>query len=113
MKSRLNRWAIAILIGLGLGAMQVSVGAAGDAIFPPGVRPAGYKLGLLATACWMGGVWSDAEGTPPATWRDRDDQRCRDLVLSIWGRFDQARYEQIRAVEDRAVADLLAKIRAT
>jgi hypothetical protein len=61
----------------------------------------------------MGGVWSDAEGAHPATWRDRDDQRCRDLVLSVWGRFDQARYEQIRAMEDRAVDDLLDKIRAT
>ncbi|HVV48370.1 MAG TPA: hypothetical protein VHO06_01805 [Polyangia bacterium] len=68
---------------------------------------------MLATACWMGGVWSDAERAPPAVWRARDDQRCRDLVVTVYGQFDQARYEQIREDEDRAVADLLAKIRAT
>jgi hypothetical protein len=61
----------------------------------------------------MGGVWSDAEGAPPATWRDRDDQRCRDLVIAVWGGYDQSRYEQIRAIEGRAVGDLIAKIRAT
>lgn len=118
MKSRLRRWAIAIVLGLGLAAVpngQATRAATApiDAIFPPGSRPAGYKLGLLATACWMGGVWSDAEGTPPATWRERDDQRCRDLVITVYGRFDQARYEQIRENEDRAITDLLAKIRAT
>jgi len=61
----------------------------------------------------MGGVWSDAEGTPPADRRTRDEQRCRDLVVSIYGRFDQARYEQIRANESHSIDDLLAKIRAT
>lgn len=61
----------------------------------------------------MGGVWSDAEGVPQSEWRNRDDQRCRDLVVSIYGRFDSARYEQIRANEAQAVGDLLAKIRVT
>jgi hypothetical protein len=87
--------------------------AAGVAIFPTGIRPTGYKLGLLATACSMGGVWSDAEGIPPADWRTRDDQRCKDLVVSVYGRFDSARYEQLRAGDAQAVGDLLAKIRAT
>jgi len=73
----------------------------------------GYKLGLLATACWMGGVWSDAEGVPPDRWASRDEQRCRDLVTTVYGRFDQARYQQIRENEERTVGDLLAKIRAT
>src|SRR5579872_7599619 len=112
MKQRIYSWAIAVVVGLTVSTIQPgrSSGAAlagGDSIFPPGSRVDGYKLGLLATACWMGGVWSDSEGAHPATWRDRDDQRCRDLVLSVWGRFDQARYEQIRAMEDRAVDDLL------
>jgi hypothetical protein len=118
MKPRLRRWAASIVLGLGLFAILNAEGARAasppsDAIFPSGSRPTGYKLGLLATACWMGGVWSDAEGAPPAAWHDRDDQRCRDLVVTMYGQVDQARYEQIRATEDRAVGDLLAKIRAT
>jgi hypothetical protein len=118
MKLRRHRWMAALIFGLTFaaltgGAHKGIAAATQPALFPTGIRPAGYKLGLLATACWMGGVWSDAEGAPPATWRERDEQRCRDLVASVWGRFDQARYEQIREGEDSAVGDLLAKIRAT
>lgn len=118
MKKRIGRWGMATVLGLGLaavgGGLSHPVAAApSDAIFAPGASPTGYKLGLLAAACWMGGVWSDAEGAPPATWRDRDDQRCRDLVKAIYGDFSRARYEQIRENEARAVDDLLAKIRAT
>jgi hypothetical protein len=119
MNLRIHRWTVAIVVGLGLSSVETwtrrgtADAAVTDAIFPPGSRPTGYKLGLLATACWLGGVWSDAEGAPEATWRDRNEQRCRDLVVSVWGRFDQNRYEQIRENETRAVDDLLAKIRAT
>lgn len=118
MKRRHHRWGLALIFGLCFSALpgwtQRNVAdAAGVAVFPTGVRPTGYKLGLLATACAMGGVWSDAEGVPPADWRNRDDQRCHDLVISIYGRFDSARYEQLRAGDAQAVSDLLAKIRAT
>ena len=118
MKRRHHRWGLALIIGLLFSAWQTwtqrnVAEAAGVAIFPPGAQPVGYKLGLLAAACSMGGVWSDAEGVPPPDWRTRDDQRCRDLVSSVYGRFDTARYEQLRAGDAQAVSDLLAKIRAT
>jgi hypothetical protein len=118
MTRRYKRWGLALLIGLSVSALQTwsrrnSVQAAGAAVFPAGAQPSGYKLGLLATACWMGGVWSDAEGVPPADWRNRDDQRCKDLVVSVYGQFSPARYEQLRAGDAQAVGDLLAKIRAT
>jgi hypothetical protein len=87
--------------------------AASNEIFLAGSTPWGYKLGLLATSCWMGGVWSDAEGVPRERWTARDHERCHDLVVSVYGQFDQARFEQIRATESRAVDDLLAKIRVT
>ena len=118
MKLRQRRWGMALALGLCLWALQsgtdrnVAHGAA-VAIFPVGVRPTGYKLGLLATACSMGGFWSDAEGVPPADWHKRDDQRCNDLVVSVHGHPDVARYEQLRAGDADAVKDLLAKIRAT
>ena len=113
---RYHGWAAVLMVGFCVGVFPTWVNgahAAGIAIFPVGLRPTGYKLGLLATACWTGGVWSDAEGVPQSEWRNRDDQRCRDLVISIYGRFDSARYEQLRANESQAVEDLLAKIRAT
>jgi hypothetical protein len=118
MRSRRYRWLASVILGLSLGGLQGvrrgdALAATQPTSFPAGARPTGYKLGLLATACWLGGVWSDAEGTPPAAWPARDEQRCRDLVISIYGRFDQARYEQIRANESQSVDDLLAKIRAT
>jgi hypothetical protein len=118
MNLRHNRWGMGLVLGLCFSALQgwtqpnVAHGA-GVAIFPVGVRPTGYKLGLLATACSMGGVWSDAEGVPAADWRKRDDQRCNDLVVSVYGRADSARYEQLRAGDAQAVNDLLDKIRAT
>ncbi len=117
MKSRIHRWLAAALIGFACAAAHGlntarAAGAPSDAIFPPGARPAGYKLGLMATACWMGGVWSDAEGAAPASWRERDDQRCRDLVVTVYGEMNPARYQQLRENEARAVEDLLAKISA-
>jgi hypothetical protein len=117
MKWRRYRWVAALVFGLSFAALNGDfhrgLAATQPALFPTGIRPSGYKLGLLATACWMGGVWSDAEGRPASDWRARDEQRCRDLVVTIYGRFDQARYEQIRANEAQAIDDLLAKIRAT
>ena len=118
MNRRFYRWGVALAIGLSFSALQTwsqrnMVRAADVAMFPAGSRPTGYKLGLLATACWTGGVWSDAEGVSPADWRNRDDQRCRDLVASVYGRFDSSRYEQLRAGDAQAVSDLLAKVRAT
>jgi muconolactone delta-isomerase len=109
---------MALVFGLCISALQTGIqknpaSAGGVAIFPAGARPVGYKLGLLATACSMGGVWSDAEGVPPADWRTRDDQRCKDLVASVYGQFEPARYEQLRAGDAQALSDLLAKIRAT
>jgi hypothetical protein len=118
MKRQHQRWGVALVFGLCFSSIQTGLqtnvaDAAGVAIFPAGVRPTGYKLGLLATACSMGGVWSDAEGVPPIDWRTRDDQRCKDLVASVYGRFDSAPYERLRAGDAQALNDLLAKIRAT
>ena len=115
---RLPRWGLALTIGFSLSIVEsstrlASADPAGGELFPAGSRPAGYKLGLLATACWMGGVWSDAEGLPRDRWAALDHQRCQDLVASIYGHPDQVRFEQIRATESRAVDDWLAKIRVT
>jgi len=118
MRRQAQRWRVVLVLGLCFSALQIWVhpnvaAAAGVPIFPAGVRPVGYKLGLLAAACALGGVWSDAEGIPPNDWRTRDDQRCKDLVASVYGRFVSARYEQLRAGNEQAIGDLLAKIRAT
>jgi hypothetical protein len=69
---RVVRWGLTLVVGLSLPTVESwtrlgSAKAASDEVFPAGSRPAGYKLGLLATSCWMGGVWSDAEGSPRDT----------------------------------------------
>lgn len=118
MNRRHHRWMMTLVIELSFVALQSqahwNVAEAADvAIFPPGVPQTGYKLGLLAMACSLGGLWSDAEGVPPADWRKRDDQRCNDLVVSVYGQFDVHHYERLRAGDAEAVSDLLDKIRKT
>ena len=118
MKRRTNRWLLALTFGASLGAAQnwsqrSAHSAAAAAIFPAGSRPAGYKLGLLALSCWLGGPWSDAEAAPKERWPALDEQRCNDLVATVYGKPDRARFEQIREAEAGAVGDLVAKIRAT
>ena len=95
-----------------LGAPRYGLGS-GRRHFPCGFSADGIQARPARDSRSMGGVWSDAEGVPPADWRTRDDQRCKDLVASVYGRFDSARYEQLRAGDEQAVSDLLAKIRAT
>ena len=108
---------LACVLGLTLAALdgwaQRPAHGAPTVMFPAGSRPAGYKLGLLALACWMGGPWSDAEAVPQDRWPALDQQRCDDLVTTVYGRVDKDRLERIRAGEERAVHDLVAKIRST
>jgi hypothetical protein len=65
MNRRLQRWEVALALGLALSTAQTwrrrggAVRAADCLIFPPGSRATGYTLGLLA----------DAEGAPPERWR--------------------------------------------
>ncbi len=65
---------------------------------------------VAAVGCWLGGMWSDAEGADEASRINASKERCRTLVRRLYGDDDQARYERLRAVDPSAIADLRAKI---
>jgi hypothetical protein len=75
------------------------------------LRPeAGHNLAVLAAACWFGGMWSDAEGDTEDTKAQAADARCHDVVRRVYGRDDNDRYLQLRAVEPAVVGDIAAKV---
>jgi hypothetical protein len=71
-------------------------------------------LVLLAAACWSGGEWADALGEQETMKQAGVEGRCRDLERQVWaGALDKTHYEQLRALEKDAVADVVAKIDET
>jgi hypothetical protein len=67
---------------------------------------------MLVSACWFGGVWSDAEGDSADARRVASEQRCHDVVTRIWGADDKGHYEQLRAFEVNAIEDTANKVEA-
>ncbi|HEY1535122.1 MAG TPA: hypothetical protein VGF76_13940 [Polyangiaceae bacterium] len=72
-----------------------------------------HRLLTATVACWLGGVWSDAEGVDDATRSKDAERRCHQLVERVYGTDDQARYERLRALDPVEVSELKAKILAT
>ncbi len=82
---------------------------AGPAASP--LRPeAGHNLAILAAACWFGGIWSDAEGDTEDMRGQATEARCHDVVRRVYGKDDDDRYRQLRAVEPTIVGDIAAKV---
>ena len=68
-----------------------------------------------ATACWMGGLWSDALGEKDAATDARTagiERRCTAVLAHLYGAVDPMQYRQLRAVEPRVVDDLAARVQA-
>jgi hypothetical protein len=65
---------------------------------------------IVAASCWFGGVWSDALGEQDEMKTQGTESRCRDLERRVWGTDDKPHYEQLRALEPDAVADVAAKV---
>jgi hypothetical protein len=68
---------------------------------------------VLANACWLGGLWSDAEHDTRDTPQDRratTEGRCRELLRGVYGSDDNTRLEQLRAFESSVVGDVAAKV---
>jgi hypothetical protein len=75
------------------------------------LRPeAGHNLAILAAACWLGGIWSDAEGDTAETRGHATDARCHDVVRRVYDADTDERYRQLRAVEPTVVGDIAAKV---
>lgn len=80
------------------------------------------RLVVGATACWMGGLWSDALGeqdNPPFNVTGVDDgrtagieRRCDAVLVHVYGAVDPTQQKQLRAIEARVVDDLAARVRA-
>ncbi len=72
-----------------------------------------HRLVVATIACWLGGVWTDAEGDLDDATRAADAERlCHDVVKRIYGTDDPGRFERLRAVEAGEVITARDKILA-
>ncbi|HEY8074373.1 MAG TPA: hypothetical protein VIF62_09690, partial [Labilithrix sp.] len=62
-----------------------------------------------AASCWLGGLWSDAAGEQSDARQQGIDQRCN-TVLSAIETKPYETYAALRAVDERVVIDLAAKL---
>jgi hypothetical protein len=69
-----------------------------------------HKLAIAAVSCWFGGVWADAIGEPQENRKASDEARCVDVVRKVWGVDDKAKYVELRALDERAVEDVISKV---
>jgi hypothetical protein len=70
-----------------------------------------HRLVIAAAGCWFGGTWSDALGEQDAIKQAGIEARCHELERRVWaGTEDKTHYEQLRALETNAVADVLATV---
>lgn len=91
---------------------------ASDTTPPPPPAPTqtqeeAHKLLVLATSCWFGGVWADALGEQDQAKVTGIETRCHELERRVWGADDKTHYEQLRAFEQNAGADVVAKVDET
>jgi hypothetical protein len=69
---------------------------------------------MQAAACWFGGTWADALGEQEPVKEKNIESRCTSLEGRLWGgASDKVHYEQLRALEMNAVADVVAKVDET
>jgi hypothetical protein len=73
----------------------------------------GHKLLVLAVSCWLGGAWSDALGEQDQMKVTGVENRCHELERRVWGSDDKSHYEQMRAFEQNAASDIVAKVDET
>ncbi|HLK40104.1 MAG TPA: hypothetical protein VKU41_25285, partial [Polyangiaceae bacterium] len=87
---------------------------AGAPAAPQRAPASAHGLLMTAAACWLGGTWSDAFGEADAAKASSVEARCRDLEGRVWAHeHDKIRFEQLRALEANAAADVIVKIDET
>jgi hypothetical protein len=86
---------------------------AASASGPAKTQEEAHKLVVLAASCWLGGLWGDALGEQDQAKTTGTDARCHELERRVWGAEDKTHYEQLRALEQNAVADVVAKVDET
>jgi hypothetical protein len=70
-----------------------------------------YRLVLMTTACWLGGVWTEAEGEPADARKATTAARCHEVVRWVFGSDDRVRYEQLRAFEEGTVREVGVQVK--
>ncbi len=89
-----------------------AVAEPGEAQPPSWTSEEAHRLVTATVACWLGGVWSDAEGITEAARSADAERRCHQLITRVYGTYDQARFERLRALDPVEVSDLQTKILA-
>jgi hypothetical protein len=78
---------------------------------PPKTQEEAHKVVMAAAGCWFGGVWADALGEEGQAKTAGIESRCRSLEKRVWeGAEDKPHYEQLRALEMNAAADVVAAV---
>ncbi len=69
-------------------------------------------MAIAAVACWLGGVWSDAEERTIEARGTDADRRCEAFVNHLYGSYDKTRTERLRGLDAAEVSTLKDKIAA-
>lgn len=71
-----------------------------------------HRFLMLGTACWFGGLWSDAENETGDMRKAAIEARCRDVVHRIYGSDDAQKIERLRALEAKEIGDFISRVQA-
>ncbi len=97
--------------GTQLSAAPGTDNRAGPAVVQPvQTGAAAHRLVIAAGACWLGGLWSDAQGVSDIERSDASKKHCGDLIKQAYGSDVQDRVERIRALDAVEVAELAGKL---
>jgi hypothetical protein len=81
---------------------------------PAKTQEEAHKLVVLAASCWYGGLWGDALGEQDQAAKHAGiEARCHEVERRVWGADDKTHYEQLRALEQNAASDVVAKVDET
>jgi hypothetical protein len=69
-----------------------------------------HKFVVAAASCWFGGTWADALGEQDTAKQAGIEARCADVSRRVWSTDDKSHIEELRALEQKAVADVIAKV---
>jgi len=86
--------------------------ASGSAVDNSGSSERAHQLLISLVSCWLGGVWSDAEGVPEEMRAADAERRCHQVTNRLYGTDDKLRYERLRALDVAELAAAKEKIMA-
>ncbi len=70
-----------------------------------------YRLVISSAACWLGGLWGDAEGEAGvAERRAGTARRCGEVVHTVTGQDDPMKVEALRLIDASITDPLVAKV---